>query len=149
MGSSRTILLSGIYAMLGVYTLGIREADIMPYRIAAAHADQLQAEEIAKIGVQLCINDLGSSKPTALPFAWEKSVVGGKLTYYSNDAGLASDQVRIISIGKFNGQRATRVAVVKLIGTYTSTSGKKKKWNKWMTERVYTTVNESEFNTWN
>ncbi|HWP82417.1 MAG TPA: hypothetical protein VNN76_07160 [Bacteroidota bacterium] len=148
MGSSRMILLSGVYAMLGLYTVGIREADVKQYKIAATHADQVQAEEIAKMGVQLCIYDLGLSKPSALPFLWNKSVAGGSLTYYSNDSGLASDQVRIISIGTFNGHKVTRVAIVKLIATYTG-STKKKKWNKWETERVYTAMNASEFNSWN
>jgi hypothetical protein len=149
MGNSRMILLSGVYAMLGLYTVGIREADIKQYKIAATHADQVQSEEIAKIGVQFCINDLGLSKPSALPSLSGKSVAGGTLSYYSNDSGLDSDQVRIISTGTFNGHEITRVAVVRLLETYTSTTKKKKKWNKWITERVYTVVEASEYNSWN
>ena len=146
MGNLNVLLLSGIYVMLGVYTVGIRGSDIQQSKIAWAHSYQAQAEEIARTGIQFCINDLGTAKPTALPSTYNLSVFGGKVTYTSNDSGLASDQVRITSIGDFNNHRVTRVAVIKLVTTQVI---KKKKWNRWETEKVYTVVNTSEFNKWN
>ncbi|MEX1138776.1 MAG: hypothetical protein WEB33_08985 [Bacteroidota bacterium] len=142
MGNSRVIFVGAVSIILGLYSVGLQKAERAVDRVGEVHAYQMQAEEIAKGGVALAINKMGTSKPSTLPTLSNLSMFGGTVSYIVDDAGLPSDQARITAQGIYKGHQVTRIAVIQL----TSTSGtKKKKWSNWETVKVFTQFAASEF----
>ncbi|MGH2567232.1 MAG: hypothetical protein ACRDGA_02755 [Bacteroidota bacterium] len=145
MGSAKVVFVSGFCIILGIYSYGFRNTDSKLQNIGAIHSYEVQADEIAKSGIAHAINALGAAKPHALPSLNTKSLFSGTLAYSCDDVGLAIDQVRITSTGKFQGQQITRVAIVKLVATTALVGKKKKKWNQWVTEKVFFSKSANEF----
>jgi hypothetical protein len=142
MGNSRVIFVGAVSIILGLYSVGLQKAERAVDRVGEIHAYQMQAEEIAKGGIALAINKMGTSKPSALPSLANLSMFGGTVSYVVDDAGLSSDEARITAQGIYKGHQVSRVAVV----TLTSTSGKKKKkWSNWEIVKVFTKYADAEF----
>ena len=142
MGNSRVILVGAVSIILGLYSVGLQKAERAVDRVGEIHAYQMQAEEIAKGGIALAVNKMGTSKPAALPSLSYLSVFGGTVSYVVDDAGLPSNEARITVQGIYKGHQVSRIAVIRL----TSTSGsKKKKWSNWETVKVITQYAEAEY----
>ena len=143
MGNSRVIFVGAVSIILGLYSVGLQKAERAVNRVGEVHAYQMQAEEIAKGGIALAVNKMGTSKPSTLPPPLFLSMFGGSVSYVIDDVGLdPSSETRITVQGIYKGHQATRVAVIRL----TSTSGtKKKKWSNWETVKVFTQYAASEF----
>lgn len=133
MGGAKTVLLSGLYVIIGLYAASLRNADYNMQQAAESFIQSDQAVEIARAGIEFAINDLGTVKPNKLPTASGLSVMDGTLSYDVTDR--SSDEVEITSTGIFSGQTATIVATVKLMTQYTIS--KKKKWSRWVIENIY------------
>lgn len=142
MGNSRVIFVGAVSIILGLYSVGLQKAERAVNRVGETHAYQMQAEEIAKGGVALAINKMGTSKPSTLPTLFSLSMFGGTVSYIVDDAGLSSNEARITAQGIYKGHQVSRVAVVRITST---TSSKKKKWTNWETVKVFTKYADSEY----
>lgn len=137
MGNARVIFVGAVSVILGLYSVGLERADRAVSRVAEVHAYQLQAEEIAKGGVAMAVQAMGSSKPSQLPSMSPRPMFGGTASYVVDEQGLASDEARITAQGVFQGHTVTREVVVKLRSV---SSGPKKKWSNWETVKTRTTL---------
>lgn len=142
MGNARVIFVGAVSVILGLYSVGLERAERAVGRVAEVNAYQMQAEEIAKGGVAMAINKLGTEKPTTLPSQSAMAMFGGTVSYVVNDQGLGADEARIRATGIYQGHTAVREAVVKLTSTQEK---KKKRWNNWEVLRVRTEFAASEF----
>lgn len=143
MGNARVIFVGAVSVILGLYSVGLERSERAVNRVAEVHAYQMQAEEIAKGAVALAVNQMGNSKPAALPSMSGRSMFGGTASYVVDDQGLASNEARITAKGVYNGHTVSRVAVIRL--TSTQTISRKKRWSNWETVRVTSVFAASEF----
>lgn len=142
MGNSRVIFVGAVSIILGLYSVGLQKAERAVGRIGEVHAYQMQAEEIAKGGVALAINKMGTSKPATLPSLSALSIYGGTVSYAVDDAGLPADEARITSVGTYQGYKVTRIAVVRLTSTVSGT--RKKRWSNWEVVKVFSRYEVAE-----
>ncbi len=145
MGTSKVIFISGLCIIIGVYSYNFRHADSGAVMRSDALAKRIQAEEIAKSGIQHAINKLGTAKPDQMPKLRKRSLYGGVLNYVCDDSGLEGDRIRITSSGAIGGVAITRIAVVNLESTTVSTGRRKRTWNQWVVERAYTSNKEEDY----
>jgi hypothetical protein len=143
MGNARVIFVGAVSVILGLYSVGLERSERAVQRVAEVHSYQMQAEEIAKGAVALAVNQMGTSKPTALPALVGRSMFGGVGSYVADDAGLSSDEARITARGVYNGHTVVREAVIRL--TSTQSVSRKKKWSNWETVKVTTRFEGSEY----
>jgi len=143
MGHARVIFVGAVSVILGLYSVGLERSKRAVQRVAEVHAYQMQAEEIAKGAVALAVNQMGNSKPAALPTLTNRSMFGGVGSYVVDDQGLPSNEARIAARGIFHGHTVIREAVIRL--TSTQSVGRKKKWSNWETVKVTTKFEESEY----
>lgn len=145
MGVSKIVLLGGVSVILGIYALGIKKADTKVENVVTAYAELVQTEEIAKSGVQLAINILGTAKPAILPQVTGQQLLGGTMSFTTDTLGLPATDIRITATGQYYGHQVTRIAVVRLVSSVISTGKKKKIWNRWATQSVFTKLDPGEF----
>ncbi|GJQ22113.1 MAG: hypothetical protein HBSIN02_24680 [Bacteroidia bacterium] len=143
MGNARVIFVGAVSVILGLYSVGLEKADRAVSRVAEVHAYQMQAEEIAKGGIALAVNTMGTSRPSQLPSMSPRPMFGGTVSYVVDDQGLPSDQARITAWGVFQGHTVKREAIVQL--TSTQRIGRRKRWSNWETVKTRTTFEEGEF----
>ncbi len=117
MGSSKIIVLSGVYLMLGFYTVSFNAADEANFSTALTVATEMQAEQLAKTGVSLALqkfadyNWMSSISPTSV------STMGGSITYSaSRPASFPLTQVEVISTGYYNDKIVKSTAVFHYYG---------------------------------
>ncbi len=142
MGNSRVIFVGAVSIILGLYSVGLQKAERAVSRVGETHAYQMQAEEIAKAGIALAINKLGTSKPSPLPTLSNLAIFGGTVSYIVDDAGLGSNEARITVDAIYKGHQVSRIAVVRITSSSTS---KRKKWTNWETVKVFTKYAQSEY----
>ena len=121
MGTSKIIMLSGIYLILGFYTVGFGVADESNFALATQVATQVQAEQIARTGISLALANMANVN-TKNTFSNSAIVLNGNATYTA--IGNTSQSV-ITSIGLFNKKSVTVKAVV----VYSN--------NRWRISRIY------------
>lgn len=143
MGNARVIFVGAVSVILGLYSVGLERAERAVGRVAEVHAYRMQAEEIAKAGVAMAINKLGTAKPNTLPRQAIMSMFGGTVSYVVDDDGLGEDEARIRATGTFQDHTMVCEAIVQL--TSTTKEKKKKKWNNWEVLRIRTEYSASEF----
>jgi len=143
MGNARVIFVGAVSVILGLYSVGLEKSERAVQRVAKVHSYQMQAEEIAKGAVALAVNQMGNSKPAALPTLTSRSMFGGIASYVVDDQGLASNEARITARGVFNGHTVVRQAVIRL--TSTQSISRKKKWSNWEIVKVTTKFEGSEY----
>ncbi|MBI4418821.1 MAG: hypothetical protein HY563_08585 [Ignavibacteriales bacterium] len=143
MGNARVIFVGAVSVILGLYSVGLERANRAVARVAEVHAFQMQAEEIAKGGVALAINQMGTSKPNTLPALTGLSMFGGTVSYVVDDQGLAADEARITAQGVYLGHTVVHEAVVKL--TSVEAVSKKKKWSNWQAVKTTSKFGAAEF----
>ncbi len=142
MGNSRVIFVGAVAVVMGLYSVGLQKAERAVERVAEVHAYQMQAEEIAKSGVVLSINALGSAKDASkFPNVSNKSIFSGTVSYRVTD--LPGSDALVRSTGVYKGHTVIREAVVRLTSTTSIT--KKKKWSNWEVVKVKSTFASSEF----
>ncbi len=135
MGTAKVIFLSGLYIILGVYTVGFNKANDAVRSVANSGATFNQADQIARTGLQYAVRDLGTSMPTTMPAMHNASMMGGTAAYTTDVNGLPANQVRITASGTYNGQTVTTMTIVKLMYMQPE-SGAKKRWNSWQVVQV-------------
>lgn len=128
MGSSKVILLSGVYLILGFYTLSFNSTNEANFSNALSVASSLQTEQLARTGLALSLQKLGNN-PAVYSFAEETlQMNNGTITYQANrPVGFPATQTQVVSTALFNNQEVTMTAVYhfqngrwKILKVYTS-----------------------------
>ncbi len=123
MGTSKVIMLSGIYLILGMYTISFGVADETNFQLSANTANAIQAEQIARTGISLAMTTMGGNSSTHINSGITASVMGGSVTYIGSSISASQDQ--ITSTATYNG----KTVVVKAVFSYDR--------NRWRIIRMY------------
>ncbi|HAP36451.1 MAG TPA: hypothetical protein DCQ28_11100 [Bacteroidetes bacterium] len=125
MGTSKIVMLSGIYLILGMYTVGFTSADRNNSSIAESVANSVQAEQIARTGISLAMTKMGGSSSINSYTDQNASVMNGSVVYSASPAGLPASQSQVTSTGTFSGKTVT----IKAVFSYER--------NRWRVIRMY------------
>jgi hypothetical protein len=125
---------AGVYVIIGLYALGFNAADQAVYNVGRSEAFHDQAMQIANVGMRFAIGDLGyDSSPSSFP-AGNVNLIGGTVTYTGDHpVELTPSQVRVTSVGIYNGYQVTIIAILQYNGV------------KWETQRVYQQQDAAEY----
>lgn len=129
MGTSKILLLTGVYAILGVYTVNFSSADQANFSRALEVSSTLQSEQLATAGVSIALTELGSDASKSSISTRRVTMLGGTVTISAErplsypatltqvvSTGLFNnEQVRITSVMQYNGGRW------KVLRTFTQT----------------------------
>lgn len=129
MGTSKILLLTGVYAILGVYTVNFSGVDQANYSRALEVSSTLQSEQLATAGVSIALTELGSDASKSSISTRRVTMLGGTVTISAErplsypatltqvvSTGLFNnEQVRITSVMQYNGGRW------KVLRTFTQT----------------------------
>jgi hypothetical protein len=133
MGTSKIVMGAGVYVIIGLYALGFNAADQAVYNVGRSEAFHDQARQIAYVGMRFSMGDMGSNSSPAIP-SGAVNLIGGSVTYTGDrPASLATSQVRVTSVGTYNGYTVTIVAILQYNGV------------KWVTQRVYQNPDAAEY----
>lgn len=133
MGTSKIVAGAGVYVIIGLYALGFNTADQAVYNIGRSEAFHDQARQIAYVGMRFAMGDMGSNSLAALP-SGNVTMIGGNVAYTGDrPADLSTSQVRVTSVGTYNGYTVTIVAILQYNGV------------KWVTQRVYQKPDAAEY----
>ena len=121
MGSSKIIMLSGIYMILGMYSVSFDAAHQSNFDLASKTASSIQAEQIARTGIALAMTRMGGNS-SVYSYSSSASVLNGTVNYSATGN---SSQSQITSTASFNG----KTVVVKATVVYYH--------NRWRISRLY------------
>ena len=120
MGSSKVIWTAGISLIIGIFSMGIKEAEKMSLQSSVDHANVVQAEELAKAGVQMALDDLASYHPSYVGTFYEQyfrtlqsqyvKAVGGDSIWYQITRNGAYDAATLVVLAKSNDYSCTSTA---------------------------------------
>lgn len=101
MNNARLVMVAGLTAILGMYTIGLQRPGASMGVMAGAEAIQLQAKQIARAGVGLSVQRLTSlgleaTSVESLP------MLGGSLTY-SIAINPDSSSATVVAVGSYDG----------------------------------------------
>ena len=122
MGSSKIIMLSGVYMILGMYTVSFDAAHQSNFDLAAKTATSIQAEQIARTGISLAMTKMGGNSSIYSYSDVSASVMGGSVVYSATGT---SSQSQVTSTATYNG----KTIVVKAVFTFYH--------NRWRISRLY------------
>ena len=125
MGTSKIVMLSGVYLILGMYTVSFTAADRNNSSIAESVANSIQAEQIARTGISLAMTKMGSSFATSSYTNQNASVMNGSVVYSASQTGLPTSQSQVTSTATFAGKTVT----IKAVFSYDR--------NRWRVIRMY------------
>lgn len=112
MGSSKIIVLAGVYLLLGFYTVSFNAADEANFSTALSVATEVQAEQLAKTGVSLALQRFGSNLAMYTISSTSVTTMGGNVTYSaSRPASFPLTQTEVIATGTYNGVQVQTTAV--------------------------------------
>lgn len=98
MGTSKIILISGVYMILGLYTFGLNSADENQCKQALSVAQSVQTEQIAESGISLALVYMGNNSAILSFSPITKSTMGGTVAYSaSHPASLSLTEREIVS----------------------------------------------------
>ena len=115
-------MLSGVYLILGMYTVSFDAAHQSNFDLAAQTATMIQAEQIARTGIALAMTKMGGVNTTNTFSDVSASVSSGTVKY---SASGNTSQSQITSIATFNN----KTVVVKATFVYYH--------NRWRVNRMY------------
>ena len=112
MGTSKVILLSGIYLILGFYTVSFTAADESNFSSALTVASETQAEQLAKTGMSLALQRFANNLTMYTISSTTVTTMGGTVTYLaSRPASFPLTQTQVIATGTYNGKQVQTTAV--------------------------------------
>ncbi|MCX6136684.1 MAG: hypothetical protein NTV54_04210 [Ignavibacteriales bacterium] len=132
MGTSKVIFASGVFVIIGMYSLSFRTADQATTTVALAQAYRNQAEQIAVAGAKFASIDLGSNRWAGLIPSSTVSLMGGSVTY-KTDWGTAGSQMRLTTEGSYQGHTVKYLATMQWVSP------------RWKVERIYLAPNADDF----
>ncbi|MFA6468600.1 MAG: hypothetical protein WCW35_06870 [Bacteroidota bacterium] len=110
MGSSKVIMLSGVYLMLGMYNVSFYQADRLNSTAVEAVANAVQAEQLARTGISIAVTTMADDVSKNTLGQQTVSFTNGTITYQAWI--LSGTQSKVTSTGTFNGKTVTMKAVV-------------------------------------
>jgi len=110
MGSSKVILLAGVYLILGLYNVSFYQADRLNSTTVEAVANAVQAEQLARTGIAIATTAMADNAANTSLSQQTVSFTSGTITYQA--WVLSGSQSKITSTGTFNGKTITMKAVV-------------------------------------
>ena len=123
----------GVYALIGLYAMAFNTADQSISNQGQSQAYHDQARQIANVGVKFAMGDAGSAASPTLT-SNTVSLMNGSVTYTTDrPGGVAATQMRVTSVGAYNGYSVTMVAILYYNGT------------KWTMQRVYQVPDAAEY----
>lgn len=127
MGTSKIVMLSGVYLILGMYAVSFTAADRTNSAISESVANKIQAEQIARTGISLAMTKMGGTYSLATRSYTDQnaSYMNGSLVYSASQTGLPSSQSEVTSTGTFAGKTVT----IKAVFSYER--------NRWRVIRMY------------
>ena len=133
MGTSKIVIGAGVYVIIGLYALGFSAADQAVYNAGRSEAFHDQARQIAYVGMKFAVGDMGSNSAASMP-SGNVSLIGGSVAYTGDrPVGLAASQVRVTSLGTYNGYQVTIISILQYNGV------------KWTVQRVYQQPDAAEY----
>lgn len=126
MGSSKIVMLSGVYLILGMYTLSFSIADRSNSKSVEAVANTIQSEQLALSGISLAMQKMGSNSNLDQFASTQSSMTSGTVTYSAAEI-VNQKQSEITSTATFSGKTITAKA------TFNYYNG------RWRVARVYIT----------
>ena len=127
MGTSKIIMLSGVYVILGVYVINFNSVDTTILDSALSTASTAQAEQLARTGLSLALAYMADNSATYSFSERSLSTMGGSVTYSADrPASLPASQSQVVAVGTFNGKQITMTAVFQYYG------------GRWKIARIYT-----------
>lgn len=133
MGTSKILVGLGAYVMIGMYTLLFTTTDQAIYNVAQSQAFHDQARQISNAGVRFALGETAGNSVAVYP-SNTVSFNGGSVTYTGDRPGaLTSTQMRITSVGTYNGFQVTMIAILQYNGV------------KWTVQRIYQVPDASEY----
>lgn len=118
MGSSKIIMLSGVYLILGFYTLSFNRVDEANFSTANSTASQMQAEQLARTGLSFALTYMAdNSSINSFATRTFSTSNGGTITYSADrPSSFPLTQSQIVAVGTFNGKQVTMTAVFHYYG---------------------------------
>lgn len=102
-------MLSGVYLIVGFYTVSFYQADVLNSSTVEAVANNVQAEQLARSGVSLAMAAMADDG--AMTSFAEQSVNASNGTIEYKAEALTATTSKITSTGTFNGKTVTVTAV--------------------------------------
>jgi hypothetical protein len=144
MGASKVIFASGVFVIIGMYSLSFRTADNVNATVALAQAYYTQADQIALAGAKFADVDLGGNAAAPLIPATTVSLMGGSVTYKTErPAGYSATQMKLTTIGSFSAYDVVQSKTITYNVTYYGTM--EYVWPHWSVDRIYLAPNATEF----
>ncbi len=111
MDNSKIVMLSGIYLILGMYSLSMNSSNNTNAVSVETSANAVQAEKLAKSGISLALEKMGANA-SLYNYSSESVPAEGGIIVFSADrpAGYSSSQSKITSIGSFHSSSVTITA---------------------------------------
>jgi hypothetical protein len=107
---AKVIFASGIFVMIGIYSLSLQIADEASFRVAKGQALHNQAVQIALAGLEFARTEAGKFQyPATLP-SGTVDLLGGTTTYATNR--LSATRLRVTSTGTFSDHQIVYVSVL-------------------------------------
>lgn len=125
MGSSKIIMLSGVYLILGYYLVGFYQVERTNSHTVEAVANSVQAEQLARTGVNLSMTRLGEHLGSKSFSTQNASMSGGSISYVAT--AMSGNYSKVTSTATFNGRTITITAVMFHNG------------DRWVINRTYVT----------
>jgi hypothetical protein len=117
MGSSKVIVLSALYLMLGFYSSSFNAADESNFSSALTTATETQAEQLSKTGVSLALQRFANNLAMTSIGTTTVATMGGSVTYSaSQPASFPSTQTMVVATGTYEGKTIETTAVLHQYG---------------------------------
>lgn len=127
MGTSKAVMLSGVYVILGFYTMSFNQVNEANFSNAVRSASINQAEHLAQTGISLAQAYLGNNATLYSFPARSLTTMGGTVTYNAErPASFPITQTQVTATGVYNGKQVVMTAVFHYYG------------GRWKLLRVYT-----------
>lgn len=140
MGSSKIIMLSGVYLIFGFYTIAFNRADEMMFKTSVKSAALGQTEQLSLTGLALAKGYMGGNSGRD-SYPWRTFVSGIDTVKYSatQPAGFPSSQTQVTSIATHTTTVTTASGpVVTVRRQVTQTAVFQFNKGRWKQMRVYT-----------
>ncbi|MBI3586450.1 MAG: hypothetical protein HY088_04915 [Ignavibacteriales bacterium] len=138
MGSIKVILFCLLSIIIGTYTLGIKSAENTSFQASVDRANQIQAEEIAKTGVQIALDELACNPYIrtlqSKTYIYTKVVLGDTVTY-NIDPNSDVDKATVTVVAKYNGVTTKMKAKVSIKANPNPSNGLNR--GRWGIDRIY------------
>ncbi len=139
MGSSKIIMLSGIYLIFGFYIKAYHNVDEMVFKASVKAASMAQTEQLAQTGVTLAKSFLGGSATSSLS---TQTFVSGLDTvrYSANPGSLPASQTLVTSVAShYTTIDVDGIPTIKVVRKVTQTALMQYHNSRWKQLKIYTT----------